>query len=201
MGVLFSNLESTQMKKPVLLSLILFSLTFSSHGQGTEVTLDNAQLTLSFVPLMAHVELKLAESQSVTFGGGLGYSVYYENVNGEESFEAFTSPFFTSSYRSYYKRKRVKKDNLKNNSGNYVGVYSFYGFKTLLTDNGETFLTDFNSFAIGPVWGFQRNYASGLHLDLSLGLGYLTGQSNEFFGVDDQITFLGGFELGFRLDL
>lgn len=150
---------------------------------------------------MGHVELKLAEDQSATFGGGLLYSVFYENINGEDNLEGYTAPFFTSSYRNYYKRKRVKKSNLKNNSGNYVGLYSIYSFKTLVMEGGDTFDTDLNSFAVGPVWGFQRNYASGFHLDLSLGLGYLTGQSNEFFEVNDQLTFVGGLELGFRLDL
>ena len=187
------------MKKISILTVLLLFISLSNYGQGNEVTLDNAQLTISFLPLMGHVELKLSENQSGTFGGGLGYSVYYQNVNGNGNLEAYTSPFLTSSFRSYYKRKRVKKSNLKNNSGNYVGVYSIYSFKTIITEGNDTFDTDLNSFAVGPVWGFQRNYASGVHLDLSLGFGYLTGQSDEFFSVDDQVTLIGGFELGFKL--
>lgn len=186
------------MKKILFLILIIFS--FKSFGQGNQVTLDNAQLTVSFLPLMGHVELKLADKQSATFGAGLAYSVFYQNINGDGNLEAYTVPFLTSSYRSYYKRKRVNKSNLMNNSGNYVGMYSVYSFKTLVEVDGSFFDTKLNSFSIGPVWGIQRNYASGVHLDLSLGLGYLTGESDEVFIIENQVTLIGGFELGFKIN-
>ncbi|MEM9895295.1 MAG: hypothetical protein AAF789_02900, partial [Bacteroidota bacterium] len=58
--------------------------------------------------------------------------------------------------------------------------------------------TDLDNFTIGPVWGIQRNYASGFHLDLSIGLGYITGGSDESFAIENAVTPIGNFELGFR---
>jgi len=183
------------------LSVILFTgITTESKGQGEEVTLDPVQVSFNILPLMAQAEFGLSDNQSITFGGGLGFSAYFESINGEESFEAFSTPFITASFRNYYKRKRVNKDNLKNNSGNYVGLYTSYQFDTVIDINGfGTIETELNSYRIGPVWGFQRNYASGIHLDLSLGLGFQGGQSDEFIEIENQLVFLSGFELGFKI--
>jgi len=51
-----------------------------------------------------------------------------------------------------------------------------------------------NVFTVGPVWGIQRNYASGIHLGLSLGAGIMGGEN-----IDTQASFVGEFELGFVL--
>ena len=182
--------------------LALFILNpIKSFSQGTEVTLDPIQINANILPLMAHLEAKLSEKQSVTVGGGLAYSAYYENINGEENFEAFTTPFITGSVRNYYNRKKVKKDNLRNNSGNYIGIYSGYQFDTVVDAGLITTKTSLDSYFVGPVWGIQRNYASGIHLDVSIGFGYQGGQSNEFFAIEDTVTIIGGFEFGFRFDL
>ena len=186
----------------IILALTL-TITFLQKplAQGQEVTLDPTQITVSIFPLMAHLEAKVGEKQSVTIGGGLAYSFYYRNINGDESFESYSTPFLTSSFRSYYRRKRVKKDNLQNNSGNYVGLYSSYQFNTIIEVDGiGTFDSELNGYTVGPVWGFQRNYASGIHLDLSLGLGYYGFQSDENLIVDDTFGIIGGFEFGFRFN-
>ena len=184
-----------------LLAFAAFSLSSqNSIGQGKEVTLDPVQFSVNFIPLMAQGEFKLSENRSATLGAGFAFSAFIEGGDDGNNLEAYTTPFITSSFRNYYTRKRVKKDNLRNNSGNYVGIQSSYVFKTLLTVDDDWFETDLNSFSIGPVWGFQRNYASGIHLDLNLGLGFLTGQSDGVFDVEDQVTFIGNFELGFRIN-
>ena len=190
------------MKKVLLLSLLILGMFHArkSNAQGTEVTLDPTQITVSIFPLMANLEAKVSENRSVTIGGGLIYTYYPEEINGDISWEPFSTPFITGSFRNYYERKRVKKDNLRNNSGNYYGIYTWYQFDTIITESDFTLESDLNSFLIGPVWGFQRNYASGIHLDLSLGLGYQVVE--ETIGLDSQngITFVGGFELGYRFN-
>ncbi len=188
------------MKKPLFAFVLVLVFASSTYSQDQNVTLDKTQFTLSILPLMAHVEVKAAEKQSFTFGGGLAYSVFYQNINGEGDLEAYTSPFLTTSFRNYYKRNQVKKSNLRNNSGNYVGLLSSYTFESIVTVGGDTFATDLDTFTIGPVWGFQRNYASGIHLDLSLGIGYITGQSDEFIEIENGVTLIGGFEFGFRFN-
>ncbi|MEQ9299781.1 MAG: hypothetical protein RIF33_14505 [Cyclobacteriaceae bacterium] len=182
---------------------VILSITFSSISPTLaqeKVDLAPTQFTVSFLPLMAHLESKLTDHQSVTFGGGLAYSAYYSEINGEGEFEFYTTPFLTASLRNYYNRKFVRKDNLKQNSGNYVAFLASYQFDTIADIDGLSMVeTDLNSFTIGPVWGFQRNYGSGIHFDLSIGLGYRNGQSNEVFKIEEGLTFIGGFELGFRL--
>ncbi len=189
------------MVRKVILSGIVLICLFQSTTLKAQVPveLSPTQFTLSVLPLMAHLESKLTDHQSITFGGGLIYSAYYSDVNGEGEFEFYTTPFLTASLRNYYKRKYVRKDNLRQNSGNYVAFLATYQFDTIVDIDGLGVLeTDLNSFTLGPVWGFQRNYGSGIHLDLSMGLGYRTGQSNEVISIEKGITFIGGFELGFR---
>ncbi|MEO9869040.1 hypothetical protein [Ekhidna sp.] len=191
--------------KPLITTLLSLIILISSQqrslAQGKEVTLDTTQFTISILPLMAHLEAKVGEKQSVTFGGGLAYSFYFQSINGEESFESYSTPFLTASFRNYYNRKRIKKDNLKNNSGNYVGLYSSYQFNTIVDAGGfGTFESDLNGFTVGPVWGIQRNYASGIHLDISVGLGYTGFESDDIIMVDNKFGIIGGFEFGFRFN-
>jgi len=193
------------MKRTVKITVLSLVILISTHqytyAQGEQVTLDPTQLTVSVFPLMAHLEAKIGEKQSVTIGGGLAFSFFLQDVDGETSFESFSTPFITGSARNYYNRKRVKKDNLRNNSGNYVGLYMVNVFQSPVDVAGfGTIDTDLNTFSVGPVWGIQRNYASGIHLDLSLGLGYTFAESDEFLIVENQFGFVGGFEFGFRFN-
>jgi len=181
----------------LLATVLTMTIASNAKAQGTEVTLDPTQITVSVLPLMAHLEAKVGEKQSVTVGGGLIFTYYQEEVFGETSWEPFSTTFLTASFRNYYDRKRVNKDNLRNNSGNYYGIYSYYTFDTILSEGDVTLETDLNSFTVGPVWGFQRNYASGIHLDLSLGIGY---QFVEEFTDQNGFTLIGGFEFGFRFN-
>ena len=105
------------------------------------------------------------------------------------------NPFISGSYRNYYPRKRVKKD-LRPNSGNYVGILTGYRFNSI-ADNAEYDISDRleNSYYLGPVWGIQRNYQSGIHLGLSLGGGFAVGSSSDIY-----FTGVGGFEFGFVIN-
>lgn len=191
------------MKKSPLLTFAFLTFSFIQiqvAAQDREVTLDPTQITVSIFPLMLHLEAKVGEKQSITVGGGLAYSLYYQNINGQGNLESYSSPFLTGSFRNYYTRKRVKKDNLKNNSGNYVGLYTFYQFQTPVDVGIGTIDSDLNAISIGPVWGIQRNYANGIHLDLSLGLGYIGYESDENLNVENRFDIIGGFEFGFRFN-
>ncbi|GEM_PF-2642931 len=188
------------LKKAFLFSITTLLVLQSSFIKAQEpVDLAPIQFTVSLLPLMAHIEGKVSDKQSLTFGGGLGYSAFYSEVNGEGDFEFFSTPFLTASFRNYYNRKFVRKDNLKQNSGNYIALLGNYQFENLVDlgvlGTGETGL---DSFSIGPVWGIQRNYGSGIHLDLSVGVGYRVGQSDEFIEIESGLTLIGGFELGYR---
>ena len=99
-------------------------------------------------------------------------------------------PFLRGSFRHYYDRKRVKKSNLRTNSGNFVTLQGGYYLDAL----GDNSIATIDYF-IGPAWGIQRNYNSGIHLSLSLGLGYGDGKN-----VNGGVTGTGHFTFGFTFN-
>ncbi|MEM9338412.1 MAG: hypothetical protein AAGA66_06755 [Bacteroidota bacterium] len=182
-------------------TLILCFVSFASkvYSQGYDVTLDPVQVAGNVVPLSVNVEIKTSVNRSITFGSGLAYDFSYVSIQGEETFNFFFRPFLTASMRNYYRRKSQKKDNLRNNSGNYVALLSGYNFKTSVSVGNDVVETNLDNFFIGPVWGIQRNYASGIHLDLNIGLGYVKAQSNQNIAIQEGITLIGEFEIGYKI--
>ncbi len=171
--------------------------TLGSFAQN--VSLSDNQLNINILALTVSYERKIDENKSFTLSGGIAPTAYAETgTNGSNSY-FFASPYLTSSLRNYYSRKNIKKSNLRNNSGNYVGLYYQHQFQPFgsttnpLEQIARNQVT--NVFNVGPVWGFERNYASGIHLDLSIGIGYSNGE----FQRSGEVTFIGGFEFGFVL--
>ena len=192
---LHEALTTFAMKKALLL---LTLVSYSAYGQR-DVDLSSSQLNANLLPLTISFEGKLGDNQSFTLAGGLGYAVHYSSSNFSEAETSFVAiPIAYSSFRNYYQRKRVKKNNLRPNSGNYYGLFALYQFEPLgdpsnLTEAVAHFETR-NVYAIGPVWGIQRNYASGVHLGLSLGFGVIGGEN-----IQTGVSGIGEFELGFVL--
>lgn len=181
----------------ITLIATLFISTFSAFSQN--VTLSDNQLSLNILPLTLSYERKIDENKSFTVSGGIAPTAYAETgSNGSNSY-FFATPYLTSSFRNYYSRKNIKKSNLRNNSGNYVGLYYQHQFEPFGSTSNplEQVARDqvTNVFAVGPVWGFERNYASGIHLGLSIGVGYTDGE----FQRSGDVTFIGEFEFGFVL--
>lgn len=183
------------MKKIALIALILSAFTASSQN----VTLSDNQLNINIVPITISYARKIDSNKSLTISGGISPTVYTESRLGETKSYVFINPYFTASFRNYYSRKKIKKNNLKNNSGNYIGLYfqelfKPFGSASNINDQFARNRTT-NAFDVGPVWGIERNYASGIHLKLNLGIGYTNGKFQE--GGD--VSFIGGFELGYTL--
>ena len=122
------------------------------------------------------------------------FTVEDENYDNKDDFFYSFNPFITGSFQHYYQRKFVRKE-LRQNSGNFIGVSAGYYFDAIADnlDHGTT-TERANSFTIGPVWGIQRNYQSGIHLKLSLGPGIGFGENAE---SDVFFAPAGGFEFGF----
>lgn len=191
------------MRKILLLSAFIVAVISSAQ----DVDLAGTQLNLNALTPSLSFEGKIGERQSVTLAGGLGLAAEYNYDSysgGNSSFYAI--PIVYGSFRNYYSRKNIKKTNLRQNSGNYFGLYLHYQFEVLGEQsyisrdasggnprNVEGTIAD-NIYAIGPVWGIQRNYASGIHLGLSLGIGVIGGEY-----IETGISGLGEFEFGFVL--
>lgn len=169
------------------ISILATLFGFLAYGAFAQdrigVELQNTQFNLNILDPSISFEKRINDKQSFTLGAGI------TGLADEDG--SSVNPFIHGTYRNYYPRKRVKKE-LNVNSGNYVGVLTGYSFKAI-TDNVEAGTTrSSNSYYLGPVWGIQRNYNSGIHLGLSLGSGFAIDQGGDLF-----FTGLGVFQFGF----
>ena len=172
------------MNKYILLLMIGLTTAVSQADAQDRypVELRPFQLTIGLLEPSVIAEVKLTDQISFAATGALSL--------GFASDELFIFPLARGSVRNYYPRKRVKKSNLRPNSGNFIALQGGYYFPAIY--DGLTSAD--KSFFIGPAWGIQRNYASGIHLGLSLGLGYGNGPYR-----DGGIAGTGHFTFGFTL--
>lgn len=187
------------MKRILIIGTLLMSL--GSFSQN--VTLSDNQLSANILPFTLTYERKIDDNKSFTFSAGITPAGVSETRTSAFSSTTETYVFFqpqiSGTFRNYYSRNRIKKKNLKNNSGNYIGLSYSHWLKPFgsADDAFEQRVLDkyTNYFAVGPVWGFERNYASGIHLDLNIGIGYSNGEYLE----NGDVTIIGEFEFGFVL--
>ena len=160
--------------------ICLSAFQLSTAQDRIPVELKPIRFSVGLLEPSVLAEFKVGERQSVVATGGI--TLAFGNDN------AYVFPFVRGSFRHYYDRKRVKKSNLRTNSGNFVTLNTGYYFGAL--EDVATSLD--NYFFIGPAWGIQRNYNSGIHLSLSLGFGYGNGQ-NTTAGLASTGHFTFGF--------
>ncbi len=179
--------------------IVLFFGLHEGYGQGAlypekmPVDLKNFQVNLNILEPSFSFEKKVSVNQSFTMAAGITMLIDSDSEY-ETDFLYSVNPFIEGSFQHYYKRKWVNEQ-LKSNSGNYIGVSAGYYFDSV-ADNLDFGTTEqSNSFFVGPVWGIQRNYNSGIHLKLSLGPGIGFGENSEVF-----FTSAGGFEFGFVIN-
>ncbi|MEP2025014.1 MAG: hypothetical protein ABJH98_15005 [Reichenbachiella sp.] len=167
------------MLKSILSALVFITtattLAYSQNSIAPE--LKSTQVRVTILALGISVEQKLADKHSINLIAGLqpGVATYTLVPDGTQ-YEFYIAPFVTGEIRSYYNRKSVKKE-LGPNSGNYFALAAGYYMDRIINDTGRDYYDESyeNSFFVGPVWGIQRNYKTGFHLNLSIGLGYQQG--------------------------
>lgn len=181
--------------KSILVIILIFGCTNVLVAQGTiEPDLADTQVKATLLPLGLALEQKIGDKQTLNIGVGAQLTFYSYNDSFQGSgTEVFLTPFVTGEFRNYYNRKQVKKE-LEQNSGNYVALLGGYVMERFGGNDDAVILIDSfeNSFFIGPVWGMQRNYQTGFHLNLSIGLGY---QSGDY--LDGRVGIISAGGLGF----
>lgn len=165
--------------------------SFASFSQNVE--LSKRQLNINVLAPSVSYEGKIAENKSFTLAVAIGVVVEISSTNGNSETNLFAIPIVNSSFRRYYSRQNIKKENLRPNSGNYIGFFAGYHFNPI-AETDFILISQTNVYVLGAVWGFERNYANGWHLGLSLGPG-IVGSGN----VRNDFTILGEFELGFTI--
>ena len=174
------------MKKITILLLTLIFAPMLLLGQERiPVELDKTRVYLNIITPGITLEQGLSERLSLTLGAGL--SPLYQDE------KASINPFFRTSFRNYYPRKKVKKE-LGTNSGNFIGLVGGYYFSPISGTGDTDYFRQANSMYFGALWGIQRNYKSGIHLGFSIGSGFGTGDN-----MDLDFVGVGEFELGFTL--
>ena len=175
-----------------IFTFILFISSFYLFSQDRiPAELNEVQINLNILEPSVMLEKRLTDKQSLTLALG------FNTISGKDAVDDVKfglSPSLRASYRNYYPRKKVKKE-LRPNSGNYIGLVAGYNFGTIAGSKDVGKYSQENAFFLGPVWGIQRNYKSGIHLGLSFGGGFITGSNTDF-----DFTGVGSFELGFVIN-
>lgn len=160
--------------------ILLCGLQSATAQSRIPVDLKQVRVSIGLLEPSVLAEFKIGEKQSFVTTGGITFGAASDNL--------YVFPFLRGSLRHYYDRKRVKKSNLRTNSGNFVTLQGGYYFGAL--SDVTTTLDQYYFF--GPAWGLQRNYNSGIHLSFSLGLGYGNGQN-----TTGDVASTGHFTFGF----
>lgn len=182
-------------KLSLILSLFLIGYSQTSLAQGTiEPEIKSTQIRAMVLCPGISVEQKLGDQLTINMYAGLqpGLSSYTVEPDGTR-FEFYVAPFVDGEIRAYYNRKKSKKE-LGPNSGNYFALAAGYNMKRIINDSGKDYYDESieNSYFVGPVWGIQRNYLNGFHLNISVGLGYQQGDY-----VEGGITMISSGGIGF----
>lgn len=164
-------------------------ITFKSIGQEDEYLSKN-QLNLNVLAPSLSYERQIGNFNSLALTTGLGFT-HISSFNDETPSGLYGHPYIASTLRHYfYGKKGRKKENLMNNSGGYVGLFTGYRFKAF---NQEVFSPslDKEEFGFGLVLGAQGNYKNGFHIGFSLGPGWVVAKNRK-----TQFSLVGEIEIG-----
>ncbi len=186
-----NSFDTNQLVKRIITIFLNFWVI---NAVAQKVELSDNQLNINLIAPSFSYERKLADNESISLAGGVGFThVTKKDFSGRTTAKLFVVPMVYSTYRTYYKRRRIRKDNLMNNSGNFLGYFGGYRFKAFGSDDFSPVL-ERGEYSIGTVWGMQRNYRSGIHFTLSIGPGLVGGQ-----GVRAKFNMVGELEFGFTI--
>jgi hypothetical protein len=134
--------------------------------QSNSLLRDN-QLRLNFINPGFTFEKSISNVSSLVFQSEI---IYGFNIRGSVTNHLF-SPLIEAQYRYYYNLncRKEKQKNISNNSGSYLAASTMYGFKPINNDN---FISIYDGFTVGALWGFQKTYKSKLNIGTEVGLGY-----------------------------
>lgn len=151
------------MKKKIYI-LLLFPLLINAQ-QSKTVTESLFKINI-LTPGLTY-EKGLTNNTTLCLDGNL--SVGFAVHNNETV--VLATPFVRSQYRYYYNlEKRVSKGkSISNNSGGFLALNLSYYFKPSGTN---VYVSNYDGFTAGGVWGFQKTYKSGVNLSANAGLGY-----------------------------
>ncbi|MEO1053273.1 MAG: hypothetical protein AAFX87_21755 [Bacteroidota bacterium] len=175
----------------ITILFIVLSISGSTLYAQDEPSVRDNFVTINFLAPGFKYERGLGATSTININPGLGFSFLFSSNSGSDF---AVQPYVDVQLRKYYNlaaRSALGK-NAANNSGNFFALDIVGVFPAIAeSDNIDTG----SGYAIGPVWGMQRTYASGFNLSLHVGIGYA---SDEF--DSNGATLLTGLTLGFALN-
>jgi hypothetical protein len=196
----FTLNSSNNMRNFLKLLILVTGLTFgSAYGQETEL---RTKKHLGKVNLLApgiEYEGALGDFTTIDVSGNIGFQLATFDDFDETEIEFFVRPSIEAQLRQYYnyQKRDSKGKNTLNNSANFIALYTTYMFQPFNQPDNSLFETG-SVFAIGPVWGINRTYNSGLALSLILGAGYYN-EKYEVQSDNSYFSIIGNFKLGFAI--
>ncbi|MCC9137543.1 hypothetical protein ACFSKU_15560 [Pontibacter silvestris] len=180
------------MKARLLLPIVVLLMTscVAQAQNDLPVTVTKRLYKINFFTLGLEFEQALGKSSTFNINPNISFGLDYHN---ERDYNAYLWPSLELQTRGYYnlnKRSKAGK-NVSDNSGNFIAL-SIYGNTPSLIEHEES--GNEASYGVGPVWGMQRNFNSGLNLTVTAGAGY----GKDKFG-DEGLTPLLRLNLGFLL--
>jgi hypothetical protein len=105
-----------------------------------------------------------------------------------------TVPYLRGQYRYYYNLdKRISKGkDVSRNSGGFIALNTSYYLSPI---GNDTYISNYDGFTLGGVWGFQKTYKSGFNLGATAGLGN-NFSSNQVHKVMPILNFTIGWVIG-----
>ncbi len=162
--------------RKIICCAILF-LCFSSAWSQARRNVSAFQIRANAYPV--GVDIELADSDFKTINVSFGVMGSLSTVGNEDGAElAFGfAPYVDMQYRWFYKLKHEAKQGMKlrGNSGNFLAFRAEAKSKPMYDVLEEAP----SRFAVGAVWGLQRQYVTGFHLGFEIGFGYALSESAE----------------------
>ncbi len=180
------HIKKLSIMKKIFTAFLFLTVAFvNAQGNTNEVEKHQFKANLLLTP---GIEYEVGLNKKTTLDFRLGTGLIYVKSNDEEEYGVFLT--FEGAYRYYYNfEKRARKGKkTSDNSANYIALTSLY--TNLDPILGDIDINDSYLVQVGPVWGFQRTYNSGLNLGLDLGVGFA---STDDYGI---ITPIVNFRLG-----
>lgn len=177
------------MKKMITLvaAIIMFSATYAQNEQPDGV--EKVVHKINIIPITYSWEAKIAKTQTVMLQPAIG-------LNWISSGAVVPSIQLNAFFRHYYNfNKRIAKGKrTTKNSANWVGAVMSFSFWNAAWSNNISNDDYIPYWAVGPVWGIQRNYRS--HFSLGITLGPTISVGNRGFRADAYVELTLGFWLG-----
>lgn len=167
------------MKKYFIILILLLLYSVESFSQST--SLEKKMIKINVISPGFSFEKCLSKNESINFDANFSFGFAMKNDNTSNinsDIKILASPFLRSQYRYYYNlQRRVNKGkSIRNNTGSFLAVNGSYYFDPI---NNQDYVSNYDGFTFGGVWGFQKTYKSNLNISSNVGFGYSFSDSNE----------------------